>query len=514
MTIQKLKGTFFCLGVFLLSTACNQLDIVLPSTGTYQVNALINQASLDECSVIADGDAILPYFANPVADDPDLANLVIYLQDTGGTTVGSKVRYTIDFTVPKSQAEGLTENPEDAVVIVHVANFTGELPPFPLPGEMQIGLYTLVFEIRGKQDVLSKVNRPVYYIGDREFAPEDIRCYLPGRYGNSHLVPQGLTVLLETRVSFSADLDPYIVWYNGNQRIGNGLVSAGASRLLWKAPQQTGFHTIRAELFPFKPTASQRGKIRELSLPVSAKSEEAESSSASTEDFLYRYQFAGDLLDSQSGIGLKREPALQNAVLSWYPAEQVYGLVLGKNDTYETTLSSFEIPKTTGGDLRFLIHFIPLAQGTIFTAILGSATNPLTVTLSLAEEALLLGLKSREQESATSKSLEKADSEPTFIDAKIHVEIQDTRVRAYFEPFTSFIPTDPSLPDQAEILLTEPVSGELRSWLGNRVVSEEQIENTNTAMVVVDDFAALFQKITLTDSDPLTIGLLGDPEAQ
>jgi hypothetical protein len=349
--------------------------------------------------------------------------------------------------------------------------------------------------------------------------------------------------MLEAQVSFSVDLDPYIVWYNGNRRIGEGLVSAGASRLLWKAPQQTGFHTIRAELFPFKSTKNQKGKIRELSLPVSAKNEGAEFSSASAENFLYWYQFAGDLLDSRSGVELKREPALQNTGLSWYPAEQIYGLVLGKDDSYEAIHGSFEIPENTGGDLRFLIHFIPLEQGTIFTAVLGTAANPLTITLSRAEEALLLSLESREQKSVTGKSLENTGSEPAFIDAEIHVKIQGTGVGAYFESPELFNSADPFFPEQAEILLTEPVSGELRSWLGSRAVPGKQTENTDSAAteknsavpvepagvyaglppratMVVDDFTAIFRKITSTetidssapDSDPLTVSLVEDSE--
>jgi hypothetical protein len=521
MGVQKLRlrKTLFLAGAILLLSACNQLDTVLPSAGTYQVSVLVNQLSLDEYSIISAGDELFPYFASPVGNDPDLTSLVVYLESSGRKAVGNRVYYTLEAPPVKESEE---KSPKDAQDdqddhIIRVDDFTSKLPPFPLPVDLAIGSYTLVFEIRGKEDVLSKISRPIYYLGDKVFTTEDIRCYLPGLYENNHLVPQGVTVMLETRVSYDKDLDPYIIWYNGAQRIGEGSVAAGAAQLLWKAPQQTGFHIIRAELFPFKPQTSLKGKIRELSLPVSPKNEGTKPLIAQTEKMRYHDRFAGDLQESQTGVELSRRPNTstdENDPL-WYPGEQVYGLALRGGEFFESSPSLLEFSPDDEGRLRFLLRFLPLERGVILSGILGSAGNAVTLSLSLADEGLLLSLEGQGQAASLTGPLAAAETGPSFAAAEIIVKIRKNSITALLDLGDAPRPAEnspdtaegPRQADRAEITLNEPVSGTLRSFLGNRKTpspktSAEQETKTpdvpaaGELTAVVDDFVVLFQSST------------------
>jgi hypothetical protein len=568
MCIHILKRTIFWAAAFILLAACNQLDTVLPSRGSYQVNALVNHSSLDECSVIAAGDTVLPYFSNSVAGDPDLANLVVYLEDAGGKQVGKRVRYTIEsLPSPVKEDPVETESPPETTetesgggetgttteertgiiddpsltddLVIPVDNFTGQLPPFPVVKDLEIGSYTLVFEIRGKQDLLSSVRRQILYTGSREFAAGGIRYYLPGLYGNRHLVPQGLNVMLETQVDYGEDLEPYVIWYNGNRRIGGGYVSGGMARLLWKAPQQTGFHTIRVELFPFEPQTATRGMERLLSLPVSSVTKE---NAAPGGDLLYHYGLAGDLLEAGAGPELARTNP-EGSGPRWYPAEQIYGLALEDGDRYEASPKTLDLSAIAGdkdGLLRFFIRFLPLNEGTIFGARLDYGARPAGLRLFLAEKALYLELETGDERSL-GEALELGGVENSFLGVVIDLEIRKTGIRASLKAADSPLPAPDLLvppeagetatpgnlatagnltttgnlaidregeraefPSEMPELDISP-QGELRSWLGKagardtenrRGVPENPAADSASSPVpvaVVDDFSALVQ---------------------
>jgi hypothetical protein len=366
----------------------------------------------------------------------------------------------------------------------------------------------MVFEVRGKQDVLGRISLPVYYTGDKEFTTGDIHCYLPGLYDSGALVPQDLTVMLEASVHYSEDLDPYIIWYNEDRRIGEGYVADGASQFLWKAPLQTGFHTIRAEVFPVKPRAglNLKGRMRELLLPVSPKNEEAppaalrsalQSDPPQGKNILHRYRFAGDLREAQGGAGLKRkktdgaETAEDNPLL-WYPAEQIYGLALRRGDTYESSRSVITLSKDHEGELRFLIRFLPLEEGVILNAVLGKDSNAVALTLSLTEGSLALNLEGQEGESGVTAALQPTGSLAAFITAEITVNIHKDRITAQLGLGDAPVETtEENLPpDSAELPLTEPVGGELISLLGDNHPAETAAA---APTVVLDDFAVIFQ---------------------
>jgi hypothetical protein len=554
MCVQGLKKIVPLAGALVLMGACNQqINNVLPSTGTYQVDVLAGQVSLEECSVIAQGETLLPYFVNSVADDPDLRRLVLYVESPEGNTLGQRVSYDTAADFPQGPAEGgaaegrTVEDGRSAgetsgnlpggllpgnlplepgkEQVIPVKSFTGKLPPFPLPADLAIGAYSLVFEIRGERDVLSRVRRPFYYIGDREFTAGDIRCYLPEFYENSHVVPQGLTVMLETPVSFGEGLEPYVVWYNGKSRIGEGPVSAGAGRLLWTTPPRSGFQSIRAEFFPFKPVSGQKGRAREFSLPISQKIEKA--SSNPVEKYLYWYQFAGDLLDARTGTELERVHS-EISPLSWYPGERVYGLALGNGEVYEASRLPLSLFKQDEGDLCFFIRFLPLENGRIFSARLGSS---LDIGLFLEEGVLILDLKEEGKEFRISRALPEPGRVPDFIGILVLLRFErggtsaslllaDPPVAAGAAGEEILSPEEAGHSENPRLGLTLPLPGELRSWIGAALQPEDEgnrrespaaaspVESSGPAAVsprpvlVLDDFALLFRPLPGVEAEP------------
>jgi hypothetical protein len=530
MCIHRVKRAIFGAGIIvLLIAACNQLDTVLPSGGTYQVDAINGGFSLNDYSVIAAGDTVRPYFVNPVTNDPDMRALVLYVEDSQGGILGSRVIYSPDsgsVLLPPFRGERVSDTAkgdggsagavlQEDDVTVPVKNFAGKLPPFPLPDKLEIGAYSLIFEIRGEQTVLNRISQPFHYIGDRKFTTGEIRYYLPEFNEHSRMASPGLTVMLEAQVDYGEGLDPYIVWYNGKNNIGEGFAAAGAVRLLWAVPPRSGFHTIRAEFFPSEPRAGQKGKIKEFSLPVSQKNKAGSGPAAG--DYLYWYRFAGDLLDAKTGRGLN--PVQEDkASLSWYPAGQVYGLVLDKGESYEAPSHFLNLSENGGDRLGFFIRALPLEDGNIFSARLGSF---LWVNLSLEGEVLFLDLKEQNQTSRISKAFPDSERGPAFTGVFITVKFDKSRVSASLElglpdeaggswPGMGDDELSDGMPIQnpaewAEIDLGLPLSGEMRSWIGADPESrpEAGAENPPSGssekpavlppVLVLDDFAALFR---------------------
>ncbi|MDR0602629.1 MAG: hypothetical protein LBG42_09645, partial [Treponema sp.] len=174
--------------------------------------------------------------------------------------------------------------------------------------------------------------------------------------------------LLETGVNASKDLDPYIVWYNGRRRLSEGRISEGAGCILWKAGDQTGFNTIRAEIFPFVPDSELRGYSREISLMISAKAEDGSAFREEEKPLVHWYQFGGNLHDALSPTTTEKALVPKAGLApKWLPAEGIYGLSVGPGDAYllEDLALSAGMERAAG---RLLIRFRPVAEGTILNA--------------------------------------------------------------------------------------------------------------------------------------------------
>jgi hypothetical protein len=60
MCTQKVTGALVVLFLASLFVTCGELDTVLPSSGTYQVNALVNNSSLNDISLLSKNDRNFP----------------------------------------------------------------------------------------------------------------------------------------------------------------------------------------------------------------------------------------------------------------------------------------------------------------------------------------------------------------------------------------------------------------------------------------------------------------------
>jgi hypothetical protein len=444
------------------------MNTILPSSISYQVSALVEGTSLDEYSVVKANDAVQPVFIDPVLEDPDLTGLLVYLRSPEGETAGKQVYYLLK--TPESQmdpflnpmrdeviqdpvyggenTETLSDSPEspeeeensensdnspidtdtainvdtgiapveEREIRIYVSRLDRDLPAFPFPENLKLGLYSLVFEVLGERQTLYQTERRLYYIGKAEFTLPDIQSYLPGLSAGSFLIPPGLSVMLETQAAMDKRLDPYIVWYDGKRRIREGRIADGNGCFLWEAPAQTGFHTIRAELFPFRPVGVSygsgnssirgrfsipelRGKVKELALPISAKGEKPVLFVPEGEKILRWYQFAGNIGDAMTNGGRGNLAGNDLEDLHWVPSEGIYGLLVKTGDTYQVPSSSFAIDEDKRGGASFLLRVKPLAEETILTASFKAAApaspgNALIMSIVYRDRSLQLNLES------------------------------------------------------------------------------------------------------------------------
>ncbi|MDR0451086.1 MAG: hypothetical protein LBH26_07450 [Treponema sp.] len=545
-------------------TACSEMDTILPSSVSYQVSAVVGKTPVDDYSVIGENDAVRPVFMNSVVNDPDLTGLLMYLQGPEGERLGKKVYYLLKnaespaedpYQIPAQDSAlspeeegseysewdgtGITEQSGEAAAntpeeennppkiktealnpaneeetIIRVSRLDKDLPVFPFPENLEIGGYSLVFEALGEKQTLYRTERRIYYIGGAKFALEDIQSYLPGLSAGSYLIPPGLTVMLETQVTADERLDPYIVWYDGKRRITEGRIAGGTGRILWEAPAQTGFHTIRAEVFPVNPAAlpsgsgnsrtggrssvpELRGKVKELALPVSAKGEKPGFPVPETGEILHWYQFAGNLRDSMADGNRGRDlSGREGRDLRWVPSEGIYGLSVQAGETYQLPPSSFVIDEEKQGGGSFLLRVKPLAEGTLLTVSFeaaGSSAKALTMTVVYRERALQLSLESEGLRADASLPLDMFPEDFTensadpalkdFIVAEAGFYIRENSFRAALGVagdgkfggglLSELFRTDPSAVPGAfpagltEIELSAPLSGKISCRLGS-----------------------------------------------
>ncbi|GHU72008.1 hypothetical protein FACS189450_08990 [Spirochaetia bacterium] len=395
--------------------------------------------------------------------------------------------YPRSFT-PAPDNEPVVSDPSAVTdTVIYVSRLDRDLPYFPPPKNLSIGRYTLVFQVLGKKEVLDQVERSVYYIGDVEFTPGDIQSYPPGIFTVSPLMPPGLTIMLETQVRTGKGLDPYIVWYNGKKRIYEGSIAEGAGHFLWKTPDKTGFHTLRAEVFPFKPALNLKGTIRELSLPVSVKHEYTGAFAKKADQFTNWYQFVGDLRDTKAPADMSRAlTGAKNHSPRWLPAEGIYGLAIGPGNTYQVPFTPLVYSEDEQAEGKLLLRFSPVSAGIIFSALFERKDDsPVTLEMGLftGKEGMILGLNVGENSIAI--PLESPENK-AFITAGIGFSLSAD----YFTAALSLENSGNDIPEPVIIPLSSPLSGKGTFRLG----SVQGSANSGTAAaVILDEFAAMYQ---------------------
>ena len=351
---------------------------------------------------------------------------------------------TVKETLPIADAKPVVKNTDVNIV---VKSFSEELPYLPLPKKMEIGSYTLVFKAVGVKETLSHTEINIFYLDNAEFQLKDISMYLPSQSGSQLIAPE-TTVMLEARLDFDKRLDPYVIWYNGKNIMSEGKISSGAGTILWKAPEQAGFYSLRMEAFPLQLKRNNYiGISREITLPVSPKAGNpgyfftnnreytarsplaagtaypeqvrlitAISSSEKTDktkdkeksapalppvppsppELLRWYQFEGSLHNSTSPLTNTQSLTPVNIKAPrWAAVGQSYGLSTGSDHSYTLSPINFFRNEDEQGGGIFLFHIMPATEGAIFSAFFplqSSSTNGVWMYMTRERNSITLRL--------------------------------------------------------------------------------------------------------------------------
>ena len=455
MRLRVSGGIIAVFAFAILFFACGEMTSLIPSSDGYQAGASVNGNSLDDSSILRSADKIRPYFLFPVRNDPDLAGLLVYVQNLRGEAVGEMVLYVLrshvgDFAVEENADEtegrvivGTRNVPERAALLVAIESFEQDIPYFPLPETMEKGIYSLVFEAIGNNETLSRTEKDVFFLGDAAFSLNDVSMYVPNASG-TRLIPPGTAVLLESTLNFDSSLDPYAIWYNDKTIIREGKIREGAGTMLWKVPDQAGFYTLRLEVLPFQVRRNTAGVSREIILPVSSSAAEsgkgyffanapdfaansplalgtifpemervlatlsdeddAETLKAMIEpvlppQMLKLYQFAGNLNEAKAASDASQSfaSASENAP-RWATTGQSYGLSVGADDAYLLPPVAFFPGSEKQGGGAFLLFVNSLADSTVFRTFFPSQTSPnegVLVEIRREGNAFVLNLATR-----------------------------------------------------------------------------------------------------------------------
>jgi hypothetical protein len=429
----KVASLILFFSLLLSLSACGELgDSLFPSGGTYQVKALVNDSLLESCSIIRQGDKIVPYFAVSVVNDPDLMGLLVYLQNPQGDIIGERVLYTVnpvdEVIQPETQedktSKGKASEGEEAEEnetagqaekqtsvdarsavkkydkVIRIKSFEHEMPSFPLPKNMEPGPYSLVFKTLGRSNTLSLTEEDIFYLGSVKFNLKDISISLPWP-SDTGLIPPGAVVMLEAGLDFDSSLNPYVVWYNGRNIIAEGSISEGAGNILWKAPEKPGFYSLRLEVLPNLLKRNLTGLFREITLPVSAKASQTgfffenaakRPLAVGTAPPEQKYQLAAGLTANADKPATTSDPELlrwyrfdgnlneanpipermfesaSKKAPRWAAVGQSYGLSAGPDDIYLLRPIRFFRQGQNQGGGVFLFHISPISEGNIFSA--------------------------------------------------------------------------------------------------------------------------------------------------
>ncbi|MCL1958640.1 MAG: hypothetical protein FWF68_03475 [Spirochaetes bacterium] len=428
MCVRKVAKTFGLLvfPVFLVAflCGCEAIDNILSSTDIYKITAQIDGISLEECSYVKSGDKITLEFEDTVSNDPDVTTLMVSFKNSSGDDTGWKGVYTLDpENVKKENAkqnenktsdgektnETSTESKKTFVInnkgnelLISLTNLD-DLPPFPMPENLSVGKYTLVLQVMSGKDILQKTEKNIYYLGRTVFSYEGINVYLPGAVDTSHLVPKESVVMLEAKLNFDSRLNPYIIWYDGKNKISEGKFSDGAGSLFWKAPEQNGFFSLCAEVFPAEKSEELSGYKKEISLLVSSNVKDINLVSANIEQLTHWYTMESNLNDSKNIASAENalKPGSKNKP-KWMGADGTYGLATGYNNILK--LPKISILNKDTETWQVLFRFKPLSNDIIFSAKFGNSSD-VSMFLSIEEKNLILTLKSQQKTVSQTVSL-------------------------------------------------------------------------------------------------------------
>jgi len=408
------------------------MDSLFPTVGNYKLNIQINDIPLDECSFVRSSDTIRPYFEGSVSNDPDVTSLMVFLRDFRGDIAGLRIIYELiqDDGNDDSLSDADTEVYSDAdledeedipdtelsaesddnttlsgetvfVLPQHYRNgdelvipvkSLDNLPLFPFPADLPMGRYTMVFQIMNDKDVLQRVERSFFFLGRTNFSYNGINVHLPGIADNTQLIPKGTLIMLEADLTFDNNLDPYIEWYNGRRKISEGKYSDGAGYIFWKAPEESGFFSMRAVVYPIENFDGMSGYQKDISLLVSSKFIDIHLVTEDSPNLLHWYTFEGNLNDLKASLPADQAVFDKSLVLAgngpdWKASNGTYGLATG----YDNIINLPVISNNETKNWQTLFRFKPEHNGGIFSV---RYSNDVFMHLYIEGSNLVLSLTS------------------------------------------------------------------------------------------------------------------------
>jgi len=465
--------------------SCDEMGTILPSSGKYKINIQINDIPLDECSFVMLNDNLRPFFEESVSNDQDVTSLMVFLRNSRGESIGSRLIYSLD------QNESAQADNEE---IVFVDSLDDDLPLFTIPVELPMDIYTIVFQVMSGRDVLQRIEKSIYFLGENDFSYEGINVYLPGIADSVQLIPRETIVMLEANVDFSSDLDPYIIWYEGRRKLNEGRISEGAGQLFWKSPEQSGFFSLRAEIFPVWNFDRLAGYKKEISLLVSTKMIDMHLVSENIPQLVNWYTFEANLNDSKAADS--SGTVLNNAESDpqWMGVNGTYGIVTGFNNIIY--LTNVLIPENGNKTWQILLRFFPINDGGIFSIIFDSSGE---TGMHLFREGLnyILTLTSPLNTISQIFSLPDTtgtDIELPFLTAGINFSILPGSLSAHINIMNEFLDNDLEM---SPVILEVDIEDEFQVFLGflpeNNNTNNESTNRTMAETIALwDEFAIYF----------------------
>ena len=471
------KTVFLCVAIAFLAAlygSCDAIDTILPSAGNYKISmsvrrpsSQLNEIPIDECSFVTSLDDIYLHFEVSVSNDQDVTGLTVFFRNANQQNVGQRVAYSLDGDLPPNDA--------DLVII----NNLDTIPSFRIPDNLPAGMYTLVSHVMSGGNVLQRTERSFYYLRDIKFSYEGINIYLPGISNNSQLIPKGALVMAETGLTFSKELDPYIVWYEGRRKISEGYFSDGAGNLFWRAPEQSGFFSLRAEVFPVSFSSRLAGFNNELSLLVSPsfKITDMYLIAGNIPQLTHWYTFEGNLNNLKTQASAEQVFTHTVDSKKWMGANGTYGIVTGNNNVVD--LANVSIPENRINNWQILMRFMKLNNGGIFSAVFDPLRN-IFMHLFMEGDDLVLTLSSHSETVSQIISLPRADSpevphenelKPFFITASVGFSITQNASAAQLPVLTAVVNSVGDFygiePAAVSITLDAEIDKEFRILLGS-----------------------------------------------
>jgi len=380
----------FCIFLSIIFDGCEAFDTILPSAGNYKLNIRVNDIPLDECSFVTSLDInnIFPLFEESVSDDKDVTGLMVFIRNSKGNVIGRKVTYSLNDDLSSSDSytgERSTGSLNGDEVIILVNDMDDIFPSFPVSADLSMGMYTIVSQVMNGRNILQKTEKTFYYLGAADFLYKGINVYFPGIAASPQLIPKGVIVMLEAGLDFSENLDPYIIWYEGRRKIHEGKFSDGAGQLFWKAPDQSGFFSLRAEVFPVMDFEKLAGYNKEISLLVPSNKEiDMHLVSDNVPHLIHWYTFESNLNDLKSAhLSEHTEPSAKIPSfhsVKWMGADGTYGPATGSNNIINllnVLLPSNNAIKTW----QVLFRFKPMNDGEIFSVLFDSSRYALRLSM-------------------------------------------------------------------------------------------------------------------------------------